>query len=80
MNPLLTDYVKAVDALNVINQIKTAKAQFDADISAIQSPNGSNPDFYVPNYELISAVDKIVSTTISNLYVRRTMVRFRSYE
>jgi hypothetical protein len=69
MNPLLTDYIKAVDALNVINQIKTAKAQFDADISAIQSPNGSNPDFYVPNYEMISAVDKIVSTTISNLYV-----------
>lgn len=68
LNPIETDYLISTSALRTINDIKTFKEQFDSDISQLQSPNGSNPSFYVPNQQLITAIDVMVNVTISNLY------------
>jgi len=68
LNPAERDYLLSTSVLQAIKDIKSLKQNYDSDISQLQSPNGSNPDFYVPNSQLITTIDLIVSTTVSNLY------------
>ncbi len=67
--PQQGNYINATRVLFSIARLRTARAGFQADIDAIKSPNGNDPLFYVPSFDLIKALDDLVNTTISKLYV-----------
>lgn len=68
VTPLAGNYKNAVTALNIITKLKSVKAQFLADLDSLQSINGGNPNYYVPSFNILNALNTLVDLTLANLY------------
>lgn len=64
-----SDYGNKTNVLATINPILLAYNQYLADLDLLQSPNGGNPDNYIPDADSLIALNHLVNYTIANLYI-----------
>ncbi len=68
VNPLDDDYENTDDVLNVIDIISGVYNEFITNLDDMQTPNGSETDSYIPNYETISTLTSMVNFALANLF------------
>lgn len=68
VNPQPNDYGNVNDVIDVINTITSTYNTFISNLDAMQTPNGSELDSYVPNYGAMSALNSMVNYALSNLF------------
>lgn len=65
---LSPDYTNSSSVLDVINIVKLAYSDYQADMDSLQDPNGSDPNYYVPSYQAAQSLDSMVKLTLANLF------------
>ena len=65
--PLQGNYTNAASVLTIINSIKTYYTQFLADLDTLQGPNGGNPNYFVPGFQLLLSLNQCISLTLTSL-------------
>lgn len=66
--PLDGDYQNATDVVYVIDQSLSIYNQFINELQQIQSPNGYDPEAYIPSADFISSLSYSMNYAISNLF------------
>lgn len=70
----VTNFARTTDYPNrntVLGVIETLLANYDAyiaDLDSLQSINGGDPDFYIPDFDAVFALSALVSYTVGNLF------------
>lgn len=65
--PLTKNYQNSVDAINILTIITSNYNQYLKDMDYLQSPNGGNPNYYIPGFDALNQLNDIVNITISSL-------------
>ena len=68
VNPIEDDYNNTSDVLDVINTISNVYNDFITNLDNMQTPNGSDLDSYIPNFETISNLTSMVNYALANLF------------
>lgn len=68
VTPLTTDYSNAAAAELIKDIIGSNYKIFKSDLDSIQSPNGGNPDYFIPAFDIINVLDDLINVTTSNLF------------
>lgn len=66
--PSSGDYTNAKRVSQIVDSLNETYRAYLADLDSLQSPNGGNPLNYLPNYQVVVALNDIINTTISYLY------------
>lgn len=67
INPQDGNYTNSKSVLKIIDTIADNHNLFLSDLDSIQSPNGGNPDYFIPGYTAINLLNEIVNLTLTNL-------------
>lgn len=66
--PVTGDYANAKKVGGVVKRINETYNAFLVSLDSLQSPNGGHPLSFLPNYQVVIALNDIINTTISYLY------------
>lgn len=66
--PLAGNYTNSVDVLTIIDKIKTVYSEYIESLDLVQNDNGGNPDYFIPNADVLFKLTELVNITIANLF------------
>lgn len=67
VTPLPGNYTNSLQALATVDTLNVQYRQYLEDIDSLQGLNGSNPDYFIPDYESMQLLHELYTLTVSNL-------------
>ncbi len=63
-----TEYKTKTDVLEQIDNLRAIHEAFLTDLDGLQTDNGGDEDSYIPNSDVLTALDELIKFTVANLY------------